>query len=42
MKNAVQFDFGIPYQQPTTTVTTLIGNTWGSRLGWCDDDPGRL
>jgi peptide/nickel transport system permease protein len=29
MKNAVQFDFGIPYQQPTTTVAALIGNTWG-------------
>ncbi len=28
MKNAVQFDFGIPYQQPTTTVTALIARTW--------------
>jgi peptide/nickel transport system permease protein len=28
MKNALRFDFGIPYQQPTTTVTALIGKTW--------------
>jgi ABC-type dipeptide/oligopeptide/nickel transport system permease component len=28
MSNAVQFDFGIPYQQPTTTVSELIGRTW--------------
>jgi peptide/nickel transport system permease protein len=28
MKNAVRFDFGIPYQQPTTTVTALIKKTW--------------
>jgi ABC-type dipeptide/oligopeptide/nickel transport system permease component len=28
MKNALQGDFGIPYQQPTTTVTALIASTW--------------
>ena len=28
MGNALQFDFGIPYQQPTTTVAALIGSTW--------------
>jgi peptide/nickel transport system permease protein len=28
MSNAVRFDFGIPYQQPTTTVAALIGSTW--------------
>jgi peptide/nickel transport system permease protein len=28
MSNAVQFDFGIPYQQPTTTVSELIRRTW--------------
>jgi ABC-type dipeptide/oligopeptide/nickel transport system permease component len=28
MSNAVRFDFGIPYQQPTTTVSELIGRTW--------------
>lgn len=28
MSNAVQFDFGIPYQQPTTTVAQLISSTW--------------
>lgn len=28
MKNALQFDFGIPYQQPTTTVTALIAKRW--------------
>ena len=28
MKNAVRFDFGIPYQQPTTTVAALIKKTW--------------
>jgi ABC-type dipeptide/oligopeptide/nickel transport system permease component len=28
MSNAVQFDFGIPYQQPTTTVSELIAQTW--------------
>lgn len=28
MRNAVQFDFGIPYQQPTTTVAELISSTW--------------
>jgi peptide/nickel transport system permease protein len=28
MKNALRFDFGIPYQQPTTTVAALIQKTW--------------
>lgn len=28
MGNALQGDFGIPYQQPNTTVTALIGRTW--------------
>ncbi len=28
MKNALRFDFGIPYQQPTTTVAELIAKTW--------------
>ncbi len=28
MGNAIQFDFGIPYQQPTTTVAALIASTW--------------
>lgn len=28
MKNALMFDFGIPYQQPTTTVSALIAKTW--------------
>ncbi len=28
MKNALRFDFGIPYQQPQTTVTKLIAKTW--------------
>ncbi len=29
MKNAVlHFDFGIPFQQPTTTVTALIAKSW--------------
>jgi ABC-type dipeptide/oligopeptide/nickel transport system permease component len=28
MSHAVRFDFGIPYQQPTTTVTQLIADTW--------------
>lgn len=28
MGNAIRFDFGIPYQQPTTTVTALIASTW--------------
>lgn len=32
MKNAVQLDFGIPYQQPTTTVTALIAKTWAVSL----------
>lgn len=29
MSHAVRFDFGIPYQQPTTTVAALIRSTWG-------------
>ena len=28
MSNALQFDFGIPYSQPTTTVAELIKSTW--------------
>jgi peptide/nickel transport system permease protein len=28
MGNALKGDFGIPYQQPNTTVTALIGKTW--------------
>jgi peptide/nickel transport system permease protein len=28
MGNALRFDFGIPYQQPTSTVTALIAKTW--------------
>jgi peptide/nickel transport system permease protein len=28
MSNAVRFDFGIPYQQPTSTVTELIAEKW--------------
>lgn len=28
MKNALRFDFGIPYQQPHTTVSALIAKTW--------------
>ncbi|HXF62272.1 MAG TPA: ABC transporter permease [Caldilineaceae bacterium] len=28
MSNALRLDFGIPYQQPTTTVTELIARTW--------------
>ncbi|MDI9547625.1 MAG: ABC transporter permease [Chloroflexota bacterium] len=28
MKNALRGDFGIPYQQPQTTVTALIAKTW--------------
>jgi ABC-type dipeptide/oligopeptide/nickel transport system permease component len=28
MGNALQFDFGIPFQQPTTTVTELIAKSW--------------
>lgn len=28
MKNALRFDFGIPYQQPHTTVTALIAKSW--------------
>ena len=28
MKNALQGDFGIPFQQPQTTVTALIVQTW--------------
>lgn len=28
MSNAVRFDFGIPFQQPTSTVTDLIAEKW--------------
>jgi ABC-type dipeptide/oligopeptide/nickel transport system permease component len=28
MKNALHFDFGIPFQQPQTTVSALIAKTW--------------
>lgn len=28
MSNAVRFDFGIPFQQPTSTVTELIAEKW--------------
>lgn len=28
MGNALNFDFGIPYQQPSTTVTELIARSW--------------
>ena len=28
MWNVLHFDFGIPYQQPTTTVTDLIARSW--------------
>ncbi len=28
MSNVLQFDFGIPYQQPTTTVAQLIADSW--------------
>lgn len=28
MGNALRFDFGIPYQQPTTTVAELIAQSW--------------
>ncbi len=28
MKNALRFDFGIPYQQPQTTVAALIAKSW--------------
>ncbi len=28
MKNALRFDFGIPYQQPHTTVAALIAKSW--------------
>jgi peptide/nickel transport system permease protein len=28
MGNALRFDFGIPYQQPTSTVAELIAQTW--------------
>ena len=28
MKNALRFDFGIPFQQPTTTVADLIAKSW--------------
>ncbi|MFZ1752712.1 MAG: ABC transporter permease [Caldilineaceae bacterium] len=29
MSNAARFDFGIPYQRPTSTVAELIRETWG-------------
>lgn len=29
MSHALRFDFGIPYQQPQTTVAALIRKTWG-------------
>lgn len=29
MSHALRFDFGIPYQQPHTTVAALIRKTWG-------------
>ena len=32
MGNALRFDFGIPYQQPQTTVAALIRKTWGVTL----------
>ena len=32
MGNALRFDFGIPYQQPQTTVAALIAKTWGVTL----------
>src|SRR5205085_1426119 len=28
MSHALRFDFGIPYQQPTSTVATVIASTW--------------
>jgi ABC-type dipeptide/oligopeptide/nickel transport system permease component len=28
MSNALRFDFGIPFQQPTTTVAELIASSW--------------
>src|SRR5688572_19313811 len=28
MGSVLRFDFGIPYQQPTTTVAKLIANSW--------------
>ena len=28
MGNVLRFDFGVPYQQPTTTVSALIAQTW--------------
>ncbi len=28
MRHALRFDFGVPYQQPQTTVAALIGKTW--------------
>ena len=28
VKNALRFDFGIPYQQPQTTVSALIAKSW--------------
>ncbi len=32
MSHALRFDFGIPYQQPHTTVAKLIKKTWGITL----------
>jgi ABC-type dipeptide/oligopeptide/nickel transport system permease component len=32
MSHALRFDFGIPYQQPQTTVAALIGKTWAITL----------
>ena len=32
MSHAVRFDFGIPYQQPQTTVAALIAKTWSVTL----------
>jgi peptide/nickel transport system permease protein len=32
MWNAIHFDFGIPYQSPTETVTGLIGRVWPPTL----------
>jgi ABC-type dipeptide/oligopeptide/nickel transport system permease component len=33
MGNVIHFDFGIPFQQPTTTVTELIANSWRVTAG---------
>lgn len=32
MSNALRLDFGVPYQQPMTTVTALIAQTWRTTL----------